>query len=55
MGPLMSLDRFSRDLGPVPERRISANQGLKFCFIFVFTLLFITYSNILCYYYCISE
>ena len=41
--------------GPVPERPISFNPGLKFCSVSVFLFLFIALGNILCYHYCISQ
>ena len=42
------------ELGPVPERPISINPGLKFCSVSVILFLFIALGNILCYQYCIS-
>ena len=49
--------RFSNiriELGPVPERPISINPGLKFCSVSVILFLFIALGNILCYQHCIS-
>ena len=39
-------------LGPVPERSVSVNPGLKFCSVFVLYIpICISYSNILRYHY----
>ena len=37
--------------GPIPERPISINPGLKFCSMFVFYKIFLctAYGNILCF------
>ena len=43
------------NLGPVPDRPISANPGLIFFTLFVFTSLCIAQSNNVCYHYCISH
>ena len=46
-----------KDPGPVPERPISANTGLKFCSVFEFYLPMYRFicSNILCYHNHISK
>ena len=38
-----------------PERPVSTNPEITFCYSFCIYLLRTAYSQILCYHYCISE